>query len=307
MIETAVTSGRMIVLGSVGGAPPRQLAGASQITIWKRNPEHAQIHWRIDGLQRATRCPTIKWGSTRMSSTHQISSREIGFLFCERGGLKPLGPVFLWLICAIPILLGTTSIPESKPSPAKGTPTEAMKTTVRQALEVLQDKALKKPERTDERVTRLKKIADTIFDYGEMAKRSLGGQWIKLEEREQQEFVGLFTEFLTATYVEKIHSYSDEEVKFLNERLEGDYAEVKSIMVGKKTETPLDYRLMKKDGEWKAYDVVVDGISLVRNYREQFATILRSSSYEDLVLTLRDKVAQYNVKTKSSETSMSPH
>jgi phospholipid transport system substrate-binding protein len=78
-------------------------------------------------------------------------------------------------------------------------------------------------------------------------------------------------------------------------------------MVGKKTETPLDYRLMKKDGEWKAYDVVVDGISLVRNYREQFATILRSSSYEDLVLTLRDKIAQYNVKTKSSETSMSPH
>jgi phospholipid transport system substrate-binding protein len=242
-----------------------------------------------------------------MSSTHQIGSGGVRFPLREMRGLKTLGHFSFWLICATPILLGTTSIPESKSSPAKATPTEAMKTTVRQALQVLQDKELKRPERTDERVTRLKKIADSIFDYGEMAKRSLGGQWIKLEEREQQEFVGLFTEFLTATYVEKIHSYSDEEVKFLNERLEGDYAEVKSIMVGKKTETPLDYRLMKKDGEWKAYDVVVDGISLVRNYREQFATILRSSSYEDLVLTLRDKIAHYNVKTKSSETSMSPH
>jgi phospholipid transport system substrate-binding protein len=76
-------------------------------------------------------------------------------------------------------------------------------------------------------------------------------------------------------------------------------------MVGKKTETPLDYRLVKKGGDWKAYDVVVDGISLIRNYREQFAAILRSSSYERLVLTLRDKVAQYNVKNKISEMSAS--
>ena len=82
-----------------------------------------------------------------------------------------------------------------------------MRTTVSQALGVLQDQELKKPERTDERVTRLKKIADLRFDYGEMAKRSLGGQWDKLEESERQEFVDLFTEFLTATYVEKMHSY----------------------------------------------------------------------------------------------------
>jgi phospholipid transport system substrate-binding protein len=105
--------------------------------------------------------------------------------------------------------------------------------------------------------------------------------------------------------VEKIHAYSGEEVKFLNERLEGNYAEVKSIMVGKKTEIPLDYRLMNKDGDWKAYDVVVDGISLVQNYRGQFTKILRASSYENLVQTLRDKTVQYNVKTKSAAASPS--
>ena len=240
-----------------------------------------------------------------MSTPHRIASGDVGFPARELRGLKTVGPLSLWLMCATPILLGTTSVPESKPSPAQRSPTEAMRTTVSQAIAVLQDPELKKPERKDERVTRLKKIADACFDYGEMAKRSLGGQWDKLVERERQEFVDLFTEFLTATYVEKIHSYSGEEVKFLSERLEGDHAEVKSIMVGKKTETPLDYRLMMKGGDWKAYDVLVDGISMVRNYREQFATILRSSSYEHLVQMLRDKVAQFNVKTKSSETSMS--
>ena len=185
---------------------------------------------------------------------------------------------------------------------AEGSPTEAVRTTVGQALRVLQVEELKKPERTDERVSRLRKIADSRFDYGEMAKRSLGGQWDKLGARDRQEFVDLFTELLTTTYAERIHAYSDEEVTFLSERLEGDHAEVKTVMVGKKTETLLDYRLMKKNDDWKAYDVVVDGISLVSNYRGQFTAILRSSSYEHLVEILRDKIAQYNVKTKIAET-----
>jgi phospholipid transport system substrate-binding protein len=221
--------------------------------------------------------------------------------------LKTRGARTLWLMCATSILLGTSCIHESKPSPAQGAPTEAMRTTVSQALEVLQDQELKKPERTDERVTRLKKIADARFDYGEMAKRSLGSQWDKLEERERQEFVDLFTEFLTATYVEQMHSYSGEEVTFLTERREGNHAEVKSLMVGKKSEISMDYRLIKKGDDWKAYDVLIDGISLVQNYRGQFAAILRASSYEHLVQMLREKIAQYNMKTKSSETSMSSH
>jgi phospholipid transport system substrate-binding protein len=242
-----------------------------------------------------------------MSSTDRIGSGDIGFPLRELRGLKTLGPFSLWLMCATSIFLGCTSIPESKPSPAQGAPTEAMRTTINQALGVLQDKELKNPEHTDERVTRLKKIADFRFDYGEMAKRSLGGQWDKLGERERQEFVDLFTEFLTATYVEKIHSYSGEEVTFLTERLEGDYAEVRSIMIGKKTEMPMDYRLMKKGDDWKAYDVLIDGISLVQNYRGQFAAILRSSSYEHLAQMLREKIAQFNVKAKSSEASKSSH
>ena len=101
--------------------------------------------------------------------------------------------------------------------------------------------------------------------------------------------------------MDKIQDYGGEDVKFLNERIENEYAEVKSLMVGKKTEIPLDYRLLLKDGEWKAYDVVVDGISLVRNYREQFTSILRSSSYDNLARLLREKNTQYAAKMKNGE------
>ena len=268
-------------------------------------PRTRPILSQMDGSQRATRCLTFKWGSTRMSSTRRIGSGHLGFPLRALRGLKTLGSFSLWLMCATSILLGTSCIPESKPSPAQGAPTEAMRTTVSQALGVLQDQELKKPERTDERVTQLKKIADVRFDYGEMAKRSLGGQWDKLEESERQEFVGLFTEFLTATYVEQMHAYSGEEVTFLNERLEGNHAEVKSIMVGKKTEIPMDYRLLKKGDDWKAYDVLIDGISLVQNYRGQFTATLRASSYAHLVQMLREKIVQFNVKTKSADTSTS--
>ena len=236
-----------------------------------------------------------------MSSSHRGDSREAGFPLRNLRELKIFGSLSVRLMFATPILLGTTSIPESQPSLEHVTPTQAMRTTISQALEVLQDQELKKPERTDELVTRLKKIADERFDYGEMAKRALGTQWHQLTEKDQQDFVDLFTEFLTATYVEKIHSYSGEEVKFLNEKREGNYAEVKTIMVGRKTEIPLDYRLWEKDGDWKTYDVVIDGISLVRNYRGQFTAIIHASSYEQLVQTLREKIAQYNVKAKISE------
>ncbi|HEY6262678.1 MAG TPA: ABC transporter substrate-binding protein [Nitrospiraceae bacterium] len=237
---------------------------------------------------------------------HGMGFGSFGFPLRELRGITTCGSTrTLSLIGAVLILLGATNIPESKQSPAKHTPTEAMRITVGQAIGILQDQELQKPARMNERVTRLKTIADSRFDYREMAKRSLGGQWDRLEEQDRQEFVDLFTELLTTTYVNNIHAYSGEEVTFLSERLEGNHAEVKSIMVGKKSETPLDYRLMMKGDEWKAYDVVVDGISLVRNYREQFAAILRSSSYAYLVKTLREKNAQYNVKAKTSETSTS--
>src|SRR5688572_23010815 len=199
----------------------------------------------------ASPCRTFKWDVTRMSSASRRGFEGIGLQLRRLRQFKTFGAYALWFMCTTSIILGMTSMRIAAQSPAPQSPMESMKSTVHHALEVLRDPELKKPDRADERVTRLKKIADSRFDYGEMAKRSLGSQWSKLEERQQQEFVDLFTEFLTSTYMDKIHDYGGEDVKFLNERIEDQYAEVKSLMVGKKTEIPLDYRLLLKDGEWK--------------------------------------------------------
>lgn len=198
-----------------------------------------------------------------------------------------------WRFFTVAILVSVVAIVVMGPARAADTPTDVVRTTVNEAISVLQDQGLKTPDRAAERIKRLKKLADSRFDYGEMTKRSLGAHWNKMSEGEQTEFVDLFTKLLTATYADKIGSYSGEQVKYLEERLDGDdYAEVRTKMVGKTT-IPLDYRLLKKDGEWRAYDVIIDGVSLVQNYRRQFTSIMQSSSYDHLVQTLREKVEKY--------------
>ena len=201
--------------------------------------------------------------------------------------------VHVWPFFTVAIFLSLVAVVVMGPARAAETPTDAVRTTVNEAISVLQDQGLKNPDRAAERINRLKSIADSRFDYGEMAKRALGAHWTKMSESEQKEFVDLFTKLLTAAYADQVGLYSGEQVKYLEERLEGDdYAEVRSKMIGKTT-IPLDYRLLKKDGEWRAYDVVIDGVSLVKNYRGQFTSVMRSSSYDHLVQTLREKVEKY--------------
>jgi phospholipid transport system substrate-binding protein len=169
------------------------------------------------------------------------------------------------------------------------TPTEAVRNTINEVIRILENQELKKPERADERRRLLEKVIGARFNYEEMAKRTLGAHWPKLSDAERREFVELFTSLLTNTYADKIAGYSGEQVQYLNERLEGDYAEVRTKIVSEKTEIPLDYRLLNQSSDWRVYDVIVDGVSLVNNYRGQFTKILRSSSYADLIEQLRKK------------------
>jgi phospholipid transport system substrate-binding protein len=127
------------------------------------------------------------------------------------------------------------------------------------------------------------------FDYQEMSRRSLGAPWNNLPEKDRQEFVSLFQTLLVNTYADKIESYSGDGVQYVNERNEKEYAEVRTKVLTGKTEIPLDYRLLLKASAWRVYDVVVDGVSLVNNYRGQFSKILRSGSYADLIDQLRKK------------------
>ncbi len=198
------------------------------------------------------------------------------------------------------VLLGT--VWSATPALAGGPATEAMKGTINEVIRILSDQGLKKPERAQERRKILEKVVGDRFNYEEMAKRTLAAQWQKLDEKERTEFVNLFMKLLTNSYADKVEGYSGEQVHYLNERLEGDYAEVRTRAISGKAEIPLDYRLLNKGGDWRVYDVVVDGVSLVSNYRGQFAKIIRTSGYDDLVKQLREKSDQFvKIKTASEK------
>jgi phospholipid transport system substrate-binding protein len=170
-----------------------------------------------------------------------------------------------------------------------GAPTDSMKATIDEVLRIIRDKELKPPGKAEERRQQLEQVVGARFDYQEMSKRALGAPWNGLSDEDKQEFVGLFRTLLTNSYADKIETYSGEGVHYLNERTEKDYAEVRTKVLSGKTEIPLDYRLINRADGWRVYDVVVDGVSLVNNYRGQFTKILRATSYADLVDQLRKK------------------
>ena len=154
---------------------------------------------------------------------------------------------------------------------------------------VLRDQALKDPARETERRAKLEEIIGRRFDYAEMAKRTLASHWKGLSAEKQEEFVALFQQFLANSYAGNVDGYSGEQVEYLKEREKGEFAEVQTKVVSSKVQIPLDYRLLKKDGEWRVYDVVIDGVSLMKNYRGQFSRIIDSSSFEALLDKLRSK------------------
>lgn len=172
---------------------------------------------------------------------------------------------------------------------AAGGATEAMKSTIDEVLRILGDKELKHPEKSAERRKMLEKVVGDRFDYAEMSKRSLGAAWTGLSAAERDEFVDLFQTLLVNTYAEKVETYSGEGVHYINERTEKDYAEVRTKVLTGKTEIPLDYRLLYRNSVWRVYDVVVDGVSLVNNYRGQFSKILKNGTFAELIDQLRKK------------------
>ncbi len=168
-------------------------------------------------------------------------------------------------------------------------PTEVVRGTITEVLRILEDPALKDPAKLMPRRRMLEEVIAGRFDYAEMSKRALAAYWTPLTNEQRAEFVNLFKAFLSDRYAEKIEGYSGEQVEYLSERLEGQYAEVRTKLVSSKVEIPMDYRLINKAGRWYAYDIIADGVSLVKNYRSQFQKIIRSESYQELVRRLRER------------------
>ena len=169
---------------------------------------------------------------------------------------------------------------------AAASPAEEVRASVDRVLEALKDPRLQKnPEKRREAI---KEIIRERFDFGEMARRSLGPEWQRRTPEERKEFVNLFIDLLERAYISAIEDV--ESVRDLREKVDGNYAEVRTRVVDKKgVEFSVDYRLHNVNGRWRVYDVLVENVSLVNNYRDQFNRILTRYSYEELLRRMKSK------------------
>ena len=171
--------------------------------------------------------------------------------------------------------------------------TDDVKKTVDEVIRIVADNNLKKHGK--QRRQALKKAISNMFDYSEMGKRALGKHWNQLTQAERNQFASLFASLLESSYASKIESYNNEKIVYLRETLDGDYAEIKSMVITqKRDEYSVDYRLLNENGKWMVYDVVIEGVSLVSNFRTQFAKIISKNGYNELVKKLQMKSSDIN-------------
>jgi phospholipid transport system substrate-binding protein len=174
------------------------------------------------------------------------------------------------------------------PPARAGAPTEQLKAQIDRVLKLIDDPALKDNPK-DKRVA-VRKIADDIFDFGETAKRALGRHWAARTQAERDEFVKLFGDLLERSYISKIELYGGEKIQYMSDRIEDDQAAVLSKLVTKAgSDVPIEYRMLKKGDRWLVYDVIIEGVSLVANYRTQFNKIIQTSSYAELVKKMKSR------------------
>lgn len=175
--------------------------------------------------------------------------------------------------------------------PAQGaTPREEIQSAVEKVLAILKDPNLKPENKRAERIAQLRQVIFPKFDFTEMARRSLGADWQRRSPDQQKEFVKLFTDLIESSYVTNLDSYNGEKVSFTGEKQDGEYAQVDTKITSNKGEdSTVSYKLHQSDGRWKIYDVVIENISIVNNYRSQFNRVIARSSFDDLLRQMREK------------------
>lgn len=195
-----------------------------------------------------------------------------------------------WNFSILCLIIFCLSLLSSVTVAIAGEATDQVSQTVDAVLDVLKDKEFKKPGKEKQRRAKLREIIVKRFDFEEMAKRSLALHWSKRTPQEQKEFISLYSDLLENTYIKKIERYENEKVLYTDEKIDGLYATVKTkIFSGKEIDIPVDYKIFRKNGKWEVYDIVIEGVSLVNNYRSQFNQIIRSDSYEELIKRLKAK------------------
>ena len=188
-----------------------------------------------------------------------------------------------------PIVMVAVAAGAFRPAGA-GAPTDQLRGATDRVLEVLASPELAKPAKVEERRKLIRAVANQAFDWEETAKRALARHWRALRNEQREEFSALFADLIERSYVGKIEAYSGEKIAYLGETVEGDQATVRTQLVTRSgTQIPIDYRMQRETERWRVYDVLIEGVSLVSNYRTQFNKIVQQSGYEDLLKKLKTK------------------
>ena len=181
-----------------------------------------------------------------------------------------------------------------------GAPTDQLRDGVDRVFKVLRDPELAGDSHATQRRSAILTAAGSIFDFGEMAKRALGPHWTTRTPAERTQFVALFTDLMQHSYISKVDQHGSAKMVYRTETIEGDHAAVRTtIPLGNGSEMPLEYRMHHADARWQVYDLSIDGISLVGNYRAQFNKVIRLESYDALVAKLKLHQAEFSVPAPS--------
>jgi phospholipid transport system substrate-binding protein len=178
-----------------------------------------------------------------------------------------------------------------------GPPTDQLRTYTDEVLKVLQNPTLTLPERRET----VKHLAEDVFEVSETAKRALGPHWQQRTQAEREEFVKLFANLLEQTYIARIDEFGGEKLRYVSEQIDGDRAVVRARITTKNgTEVPVESRLLLKEKRWLIYDILVENLSLISNYRSQFDRVIRTTSYEELVKRLKNRSDFLSEKTSKT-------
>lgn len=174
-----------------------------------------------------------------------------------------------------------------------GPPLDTVKGHINKVLDVLSDSSLKGESGKSAKKAKIRSISEKMFDYKELSRRTLGQNWNKFNNEQQKEFTELYKCILEDAYADKLITYTDEKILFNKENILSEKTcEIQTTIVTKKADIPIYYRVIQKEGEWRVYDIVIEGVSLVNNYRTQFREILASKSPDGLLDILRKKVGR---------------
>jgi phospholipid transport system substrate-binding protein len=190
----------------------------------------------------------------------------------------------LFLILAFAITLAAANIASADISP-----TDSIRGSVDGILTLLQNKELDKVTRRKE----MRKVINGRFDFRAMSQSTLATNWKKASEEQQQEFVTLFSQLIENTYIGRVEAYTDEKVDYPGEKVKGKKAVVATLILTASADIPIDYKVyQKKNGEWWVYDVIIEGISLISNYRSSYRDIVSKEGVDGLLAKMRDKLKE---------------